>query len=199
MSSRVIPPTHGDVAFDIALDGCEGGRTQQIYVFRAEGVVMEWLRQEAKTPTYRTAPRDPRMLRETLECRRRRRLWGHLRKTCLGMNAEPTKAPKQAAILSEDVHTDLDGIEVGSHVRWEGISLSEESDGGLTTRSVRLFPIWDGNLAAVPLSLDPMPHADSALVPEGLTTRQQFWDHVHEQLVHLLADQRAWVRRFLVC
>ena len=114
------------------------------------------------------------------------------------MNTKPTKAPKQAAILSEDVHTDLDGIEVGSHVRWEGISLFEEGDGGLTTRSVRLFPIWDGNLAVVPLSLDPMPHADSALVPEGITTRRQFWEHVHEQLVHLLADQRAWVRRFLV-
>ena len=71
------------------------------------------------------------------------------------MNTKPTKAPKQAAILSENVHTDLDGIEVGSHVRWEGISLFEEGDGGLTTRGVRLFPIWDGNLAVVPLSLDP--------------------------------------------
>ncbi|KAF9653974.1 GAF domain nucleotide-binding protein [Thelephora ganbajun] len=38
-----------------------------------------------------------------------------------------------------------------------------------------------------------MPHADSAHVPESITARQQFWDHVHEQLVHLLADQRAWV------
>ena len=73
MTSKVIPPTHGDVAFDIALDGCEGGRTQQIYGFRAEGVIIEWPRQEAKTLTYQIAPRDPRMLRETLECRRRRR------------------------------------------------------------------------------------------------------------------------------
>ena len=51
-------------------------------------------------------------------------------------------------------------------------------------------------VAALPFQL--MPHAESALVPEGVTTRQQFWDHVHEQLAHLLADQRAWVCRFLV-
>ncbi|KAF9793212.1 GAF domain nucleotide-binding protein [Thelephora terrestris] len=38
-----------------------------------------------------------------------------------------------------------------------------------------------------------MPHADSALVPEGTITRQQFWDHVYEQLIHLLGDERAWV------
>lgn len=43
-----------------------------------------------------------------------------------------------------------------------------------------------------------MAHADSALVPEGVKTRQQFWDHVHEQLARLLAGQRAWVCRLLV-
>jgi hypothetical protein len=41
-----------------------------------------------------------------------------------------------------------------------------------------------------------MPHADSALVPEGFKTRRQFWDHVYEQLIQLLADQRTWVREF---
>jgi len=44
-----------------------------------------------------------------------------------------------------------------------------------------------------PPSLEPMPHVDSSLVPKSITARQQFWEHVHEQLVHLLGDQRAWV------
>ena len=59
------------------------------------------------------------------------------------------------------------------------------------------FPIWEGDPAFVQVIIfAPMPHADSALVPEGVKTRLQFWDHVHEQLVHLLADQRAWVCPF---
>ena len=37
-----------------------------------------------------------------------------------------------------------------------------------------------------------MPHADSAMIPPGLD-KAAFWDHVHEQLSHLLADQRDWV------
>ena len=74
--------------------------------------------------------------------------------------------------------------------------VSQDGDGQrLTTKSVRLFPIWKGDPATLlPLShLDPMPHADSALVPEGITTREQFWEHVHEQLTLLLVNQRAWV------
>jgi hypothetical protein len=51
-------------------------------------------------------------------------------------------------------------------------------------------------LSALPFG--PMPHADSALVPEGTITRQQFWDHVYEQLIHLLGDERAWVCSCLV-
>lgn len=52
------------------------------------------------------------------------------------------------------------------------------------------------HILALPFKL--MPHADSALVPEGVKTRQQFWDHVYEQLIHLFADQRAWVCNYLV-
>jgi len=37
-----------------------------------------------------------------------------------------------------------------------------------------------------------MPHADSALVPPGLT-RTEFWAHVHDQLAALLEGQRSWV------
>ncbi|PIL36044.1 hypothetical protein GSI_01704 [Ganoderma sinense ZZ0214-1] len=37
-----------------------------------------------------------------------------------------------------------------------------------------------------------MPHADSAMIPPGLD-KAAFWDHVHEQLSHLLAGQRHWV------
>lgn len=40
--------------------------------------------------------------------------------------------------------------------------------------------------------LQKMPHADSAMIPPGLD-KAAFWDHVHEQLSHLLADQRDWV------
>ena len=49
--------------------------------------------------------------------------------------------------------TDLDGIEVGCHLRWEGISLIEDSDGRLTTKSVRLFPIWEVGILHCYLSL----------------------------------------------
>jgi len=39
-----------------------------------------------------------------------------------------------------------------------------------------------------------MPHADSALVPSSITTKPQFWAHVHEQLSYILNDQdRNWV------
>ena len=41
-----------------------------------------------------------------------------------------------------------------------------------------------------------MAHADSALLPEGVETKEEFWDHVYRQLVYLLADQRVWVSRF---
>ncbi|TCD67875.1 hypothetical protein EIP91_011873 [Steccherinum ochraceum] len=37
-----------------------------------------------------------------------------------------------------------------------------------------------------------MPHADSALVPPGLT-KSEFWLHVHDQLAALLEGQRNWV------
>lgn len=60
---------------------------------------------------------------------------------------------KQAASPSEDVGTDLDGIEVWGHLGWEVISLFEDGDGRLTTRSVRSkFPIWEEDLALLPLS-----------------------------------------------
>lgn len=38
-----------------------------------------------------------------------------------------------------------------------------------------------------------MPHADSAMIPEGID-KDAFWAHVHDQLSHLLAGQRDWVR-----
>ncbi|CAK5281250.1 unnamed protein product [Mycena citricolor] len=39
-----------------------------------------------------------------------------------------------------------------------------------------------------------MPHADSALVPETVTTKAEFWAHVLEQLQFLLdPEQRNWV------
>ncbi|KAJ7761005.1 GAF domain-like protein [Mycena metata] len=39
-----------------------------------------------------------------------------------------------------------------------------------------------------------MPHADSALVPETITTKAEFWAHTYSQLDMLLdGDQRNWV------
>ncbi|KAJ6594464.1 GAF domain-like protein [Mycena capillaripes] len=39
-----------------------------------------------------------------------------------------------------------------------------------------------------------MPHADSALVPETITTKAEFWAHTYSQLDMLLdSDQRNWV------
>ncbi|KAJ6498790.1 GAF domain-like protein [Mycena sanguinolenta] len=39
-----------------------------------------------------------------------------------------------------------------------------------------------------------MPHADSALVPETITTKAEFWAHTYSQLHALLdSDQRNWV------
>ncbi|KAJ7646738.1 GAF domain-like protein [Roridomyces roridus] len=39
-----------------------------------------------------------------------------------------------------------------------------------------------------------MPHADSALVPDSITTKPEFWAHVYTQLDLLLdAKQRNWV------
>ncbi|KAF7376588.1 GAF domain-containing protein [Mycena sanguinolenta] len=39
-----------------------------------------------------------------------------------------------------------------------------------------------------------MPHADSALVPETITTKAEFWAHTYSQLDALLdSDQRNWV------
>ncbi|KAI5829807.1 GAF domain-like protein [Schizophyllum commune Tattone D] len=38
-----------------------------------------------------------------------------------------------------------------------------------------------------------MPHADSSLVPESITTKAEFWDHVHDQLSALLDGQRSWI------
>lgn len=74
-----------------------------------------------------------------------------------------------------------------------------DSDGRLTTRTVcEIVPDLGRRSCIATPPLDSMPHADSALVPAGITTREQFWDHVHEQLIHLLGDQRAWVCRFLV-
>jgi L-methionine (R)-S-oxide reductase len=40
-----------------------------------------------------------------------------------------------------------------------------------------------------------MPHADTSLLPPGTLSKQQFWDHVYDQLAALLAGQRDWVRR----
>ena len=92
------------------------------------------------------------------------------------------------------MRTDLNGIEEGGHSRWQDILLFECK----WRTTARSFPIWEGDLAllrALPFEL--MPHADSALLPEGIKTRQQFWDHVYEQLIHLLAGQRVWVCRSL--
>ena len=69
---------------------------------------------------------------------------------------------------------------------------------GVTTRNLDRSRFGRADLAfLLPSSLEPMPHADSSLVPESITTREQFWEHVHEQLIHLLGDQRAWVCHFL--
>ncbi|KAL4073704.1 GAF domain-like protein [Scleroderma citrinum] len=38
-----------------------------------------------------------------------------------------------------------------------------------------------------------MPHADASLVPTTITTKSQFWDHVHSQLGYLLDGQRHWI------
>ncbi|KAL1413075.1 hypothetical protein Q8F55_000824 [Vanrija albida] len=38
-----------------------------------------------------------------------------------------------------------------------------------------------------------MPHADSSLVPPGLTTKAEFYAHVQEQLAGLLEGHRYWV------
>lgn len=38
-----------------------------------------------------------------------------------------------------------------------------------------------------------MAHADSSLVPPGITSKAEFWIHVRHQLQHLLTDQRHWV------
>ncbi|KIJ61295.1 hypothetical protein HYDPIDRAFT_137872 [Hydnomerulius pinastri MD-312] len=38
-----------------------------------------------------------------------------------------------------------------------------------------------------------MPHADTSLVPSTITSKSQFWDHVHTQLALLLEGQRHWV------
>ncbi|KAH7924211.1 GAF domain-like protein [Leucogyrophana mollusca] len=38
-----------------------------------------------------------------------------------------------------------------------------------------------------------MPHADSSLVPSTITSKTEFWDHVHSQLQALLTGQRNWV------
>ncbi|CAG7846125.1 SubName: Full=Uncharacterized protein {ECO:0000313/EMBL:CCA66809.1} [Serendipita indica DSM 11827] len=37
-----------------------------------------------------------------------------------------------------------------------------------------------------------MPHADSSLVPSGLS-KSQFWEHLHGQVVSLLEGQTSWV------
>ncbi|PBK95549.1 GAF domain-like protein [Armillaria gallica] len=38
-----------------------------------------------------------------------------------------------------------------------------------------------------------MPHADTSLVPESITTKSEFWAHVHTQLEVLLEGQTSWV------
>ncbi|KAF8198062.1 hypothetical protein BJ912DRAFT_1020666 [Pholiota molesta] len=38
-----------------------------------------------------------------------------------------------------------------------------------------------------------MPHADSALVPESIQTKAEFWQHVHFQIESLLDGQRHWI------
>ncbi|KAF9482213.1 GAF domain-like protein [Pholiota conissans] len=38
-----------------------------------------------------------------------------------------------------------------------------------------------------------MPHADSALVPESIKTKSEFWEHVHAQIESLLDGKRHWV------
>ncbi|KIJ55399.1 hypothetical protein M422DRAFT_774442 [Sphaerobolus stellatus SS14] len=38
-----------------------------------------------------------------------------------------------------------------------------------------------------------MPHADSSLVPENITTKAAFYEHVASQLKVLLEGQRSWV------
>ena len=42
-----------------------------------------------------------------------------------------------------------------------------------------------------------MPHADSALIPPGLS-KVEFWDHVYEQLSALLEGQRSWVSIYVL-
>ncbi|KAF8971093.1 GAF domain-like protein [Flammula alnicola] len=39
-----------------------------------------------------------------------------------------------------------------------------------------------------------MPHADSALVPDSIQTKSEFWEHIHFQVESLLDGQRHWVR-----
>ncbi|KAH7909294.1 GAF domain-like protein [Hygrophoropsis aurantiaca] len=38
-----------------------------------------------------------------------------------------------------------------------------------------------------------MPHADASLVPATITSKIEFWDHVHNQLSIVLSGQRNWV------
>lgn len=38
-----------------------------------------------------------------------------------------------------------------------------------------------------------MPHADTSLVPQTITTKAQFWHHVCSQLGNLLQGQRHWI------
>ncbi|PFH49753.1 hypothetical protein AMATHDRAFT_146966 [Amanita thiersii Skay4041] len=38
-----------------------------------------------------------------------------------------------------------------------------------------------------------MPHADSALVPESIQSKTDFWQHVHSQLAALLEGQYCWI------
>ncbi|KAG8732815.1 hypothetical protein FRC10_000601 [Ceratobasidium sp. 414] len=37
-----------------------------------------------------------------------------------------------------------------------------------------------------------MPHADSSLLPAGVTTKAELWAHIYEQLETLIEGQRQW-------
>ncbi|PAV18441.1 hypothetical protein PNOK_0528300 [Pyrrhoderma noxium] len=38
-----------------------------------------------------------------------------------------------------------------------------------------------------------MPHADASFLPPDIISKNDFWDHVYEQLVNLLSSQRSWI------
>jgi len=210
----VILPTHDDIALDVVLDGRESGRTQKIFVSDVSppppaatiGKKSQWkcLRQERRNIGAPNNPTRPPDASRNAKVSTPASVIGTSAKDLLGNQYDSStdtttggRRAKQPAILSEDVRTDLDCIEVRGHFH-RGISCRlKASDGRLTTRTVRSFPIWEADPTSLlfsPLSSCRTPMLRSS--QSVFTTRQRFWDHVHEQLIHLLTDQRVWVRRF---